>query len=299
MYDYTNKWNTVAVVSDGTRVLGLGDIGPKAGLPVMEGKALLYKYLGGVDGVPIMLDTKDPGKIIETVLMLQGTITMPSVRNEPLARAAPIRPKPKTPRVLPRSGVSGLRGHWPARTAWSLSRIARRIQQLSESRRMLAERGTSIDELDNLITEQDALLDPRARKLLEIWPAVKESYSGDQYVVKIRDREIRTDLIRTTLSGTRIPKVVLPRYEDHGELLKWLLLENVPGTFPYTAGVFAFKREGEDPTRMFAGEGDAFRTNRRFKQLSSHSDAKRLIQCTHPQHSRCCDECRNELEWMI
>jgi len=71
VYDYTNKWNTVAVVSDGTRVLGLGDIGPKAGLPVMEGKALLYKYLGGVDGVAIMLDTKDPDKIIETVLMLQ------------------------------------------------------------------------------------------------------------------------------------------------------------------------------------------------------------------------------------
>jgi malate dehydrogenase (oxaloacetate-decarboxylating) len=71
VYDYTNKWNTVMVVSDGTRVLGLGDIGPKAGLPVMEGKALLYKYMGGVDGVPIMLDTKDPDAIISTVLMLQ------------------------------------------------------------------------------------------------------------------------------------------------------------------------------------------------------------------------------------
>ncbi len=71
VYEYTSKWNTVAVVSDGTRVLGLGDIGPKAGLPVMEGKALLFKYLGGVDCVPIMLDTKDPDKIIETVLMLQ------------------------------------------------------------------------------------------------------------------------------------------------------------------------------------------------------------------------------------
>ena len=71
VYEHTNKWNTVAVVSDGTRVLGLGDIGPKAGLPVMEGKALLYKYLGGVDGVPIMIDTKDPEAIINTVLMLQ------------------------------------------------------------------------------------------------------------------------------------------------------------------------------------------------------------------------------------
>ena len=71
VYEYTHKWNTVAVVSDGTRVLGLGDIGPKAGLPVMEGKALLYKYLGGVDAWPIMLDTKDPDKIIETGLLIQ------------------------------------------------------------------------------------------------------------------------------------------------------------------------------------------------------------------------------------
>src|SRR5512145_243446 len=71
VYEYTHKWNTVAIVSDGTRVLGLGDIGPKAGLPVMEGKALLYKYLGGVDAWPIMLDTKDPDKIIDTVLLIQ------------------------------------------------------------------------------------------------------------------------------------------------------------------------------------------------------------------------------------
>jgi methylmalonyl-CoA mutase len=78
------------------------------------------------------------------------------------------------------------------------------------------------------------------------------------------------------MSGTRIPKVSLPRFHDHGDILRWLALENVPGRFPYTAGVFAVKREGEDPTRMFAGEGDAFRTNRRFKSLSEHADAKRL-----------------------
>jgi methylmalonyl-CoA mutase len=99
---------------------------------------------------------------------------------------------------------------------------------------------------------------------------------GDEYVVKIRDKEIRTGLISTTLSGTKIRKVVLPRFEDDGEILKWLMRENVPGSFPYTAGVFAFKREGEDPTRMFAGEGDAFRTNRRFKLVSEGMDAKRL-----------------------
>ncbi len=80
----------------------------------------------------------------------------------------------------------------------------------------------------------------------------------------------------TTLSGTKVRKVVLPRFEDEGEILNWLMRENVPGSFPYTAGVFAFKRENEDPTRMFAGEGDAFRTNRRFKLVSEGMDAKRL-----------------------
>ncbi|MEK9723708.1 MAG: methylmalonyl-CoA mutase family protein [Rhodospirillaceae bacterium] len=128
----------------------------------------------------------------------------------------------------------------------------------------------------DLIAEREEVLDPRARKLLEIWPKVVESYSGDEYVVKIRDREIRTKLKRETLSGNLVPRVALPRYEDHGELMKWLLKENLPGSFPYTAGVFAFKRDGEDPTRMFAGEGDAFRTNARFKMLSGHTEAKRL-----------------------
>ncbi|MCB1803951.1 MAG: methylmalonyl-CoA mutase, partial [Candidatus Competibacteraceae bacterium] len=105
---------------------------------------------------------------------------------------------------------------------------------------------------------------------------VVASYSGDHYVVKIRDKEIRYALNRETLSGNRIPRVALPKFEDHGELLKFLLKENLPGSFPYTAGVFAFKREGEDPTRMFAGEGDAFRTNKRFHYLSQNSPAKRL-----------------------
>ena len=88
--------------------------------------------------------------------------------------------------------------------------------------------------------------------------------------------KLRTALTHTSLSGSKIRKVALPTYEDHGELLKWLLLENVPGIFPYTAGVFAFKRENEDPTRMFAGEGDPFKTNTRFKLLSEGMPAKRL-----------------------
>lgn len=154
--------------------------------------------------------------------------------------------------------------------------IARERQQIRATKHMLTEKGAGLDGLDPLIAEKEEALDPRARKLLDIWPSVKESYAGDEYVVKIRDKEIRTSLKWESLSGTMVPRVCLPAFEDDGEVLKWLLKENVPGSFPYTAGVFAFKRENEDPTRMFAGEGDAARTNSRFKYLSQHSDAKRL-----------------------
>jgi methylmalonyl-CoA mutase len=157
------------------------------------------------------------------------------------------------------------------------SQIAREIQQLTATRNMLDKAcGCKVGEIDALVEGRHGQLDPRAKKLLDIWPRVKESYSGDEYVVKIRDKEIRSTIVSETLSGTKIRKVVLPPYQDHGELLRWLLKENVPGTFPFTAGVFAFKRENEDPTRMFAGEGDAFRTNARFKLLSKDSPATRL-----------------------
>jgi isobutyryl-CoA mutase len=112
--------------------------------------------------------------------------------------------------------------------------------------------------------------------LIKAWPAVVESYSGDEQVVKVRDRELRTKLTRESLSGSKIPRVALPRYADHGELLRFLREENLPGYFPFTAGVFPFKREGEDPARMFAGEGDPFRTNRRFKLVSEGQPATRL-----------------------
>jgi methylmalonyl-CoA mutase len=122
-----------------------------------------------------------------------------------------------------------------------------------------------------------ASIDPKAKKLLDMWPdTVQKAYSGDEYVVKIRDKEIRTKLVSESLSGTKIRKVILPKFGDDGETLRFLMRENVPGSFPYTAGVFAFKREGEDPTRMFAGEGDAFRTNRRFKRVSEGMPAHRL-----------------------
>ena len=158
------------------------------------------------------------------------------------------------------------------------ARLAREIQQLTASAAMLGQADGQADvaALQALAASRQARLDADARQLLAQWPDMQKAYAGDEYVVKIRDKEIRTALVSTSLSGTRIRKVVLPPYEDQGELLKWLMLENVPGSFPYTAGVFAFKREGEDPTRMFAGEGDAFRTNRRFKLVSEGMPAKRL-----------------------
>ena len=153
--------------------------------------------------------------------------------------------------------------------------ITREHQQLSEAKRMLAAAGKTAD-FDALITQREHALDADARQFLASWPEVRTTYEGDEHVVKIRDKEIRTRLYTDTLSGNRVRKVSLPKYADHGDLLRWLMKENLPGYFPYTAGVFPFKRENEDPTRMFAGEGDAFRTNRRFKLVSEGMPAKRL-----------------------
>ena len=166
------------------------------------------------------------------------------------------------------------------KAARAQARLAREAQQLRESARMLGEanpdKNNAIGALTHLAGEREGRLGGGEKKLLTMWPEMQKAYAGDEYVVKIRDKELRTSLIYTSLSGSKIRKVALPTYEDHGEILKWLLLDNVPGSFPYTAGTFAFKREGEDPTRMFAGEGDAFRTNTRFKLLSSGMAAKRL-----------------------
>jgi len=162
------------------------------------------------------------------------------------------------------------------RTVSEQVRLARERQQLGAAKRMLEAEDEPSAALDVLIAARDEAMDPRARRLLELWPSTKSRYAGEEFVVKVRDREIRTALTHTTLSGTTIPKVALPRFEDDGEILRWLLMENLPGRFPYTAGVFEFRRESEDPSRMFAGEGDPMRTNKRFKYLSRHAQAKRL-----------------------
>ncbi|MEK8045570.1 fused isobutyryl-CoA mutase/GTPase IcmF [Ideonella margarita] len=160
------------------------------------------------------------------------------------------------------------------------AQLVREMQQLREAARMLstdkAHRPKAAEAALDLAEQRSLRVDADARKLLAQWPDLVQAYAGDDYVVKIRDKEIRTALTHTTLSGNKIRKVALPKYVDEGEILQWLMLDNVPGSYPYTAGTFAFKREGEDPTRMFAGEGDAFRTNRRFKLVSEGMPAKRL-----------------------
>jgi methylmalonyl-CoA mutase len=150
------------------------------------------------------------------------------------------------------------------------AKVARERQQLDATRQMVGE----VPAISTALQERS--LEKEAQQLLDSWPEVVKDYSGDERVVKVRDKEIRTALTSTSLSGTHLPKVALPKFEDHGELLRWRMRENLPGEFPFTAGVFHFKRENEDPTRMFAGEGDPFRTNRRFHLLSKDMPAKRL-----------------------
>ncbi len=155
-------------------------------------------------------------------------------------------------------------------------KAARTVQQLAAAQEILSARGAGTADLEAALTEADDALDGGVRALLREWPSVKESYSGDEMVVKVRDKEIHTRLTKESLSGLHIPRVALPRYEDHGELVRFLRSENLPGKFPFTAGVFNFKRDNEDPARMFAGEGDPFRTNRRFHYLSEGHPATRL-----------------------
>ena len=119
-------------------------------------------------------------------------------------------------------------------------------------------------------------LHPECKRLLKQWPETIKQYTAENFIYKVRDKEIKQPLYYTSLSQLRIPKIALPKYEAWGDVLRWLLTENLPGEFPYTAGVFPLKREGEDPTRMFAGEGGPERTNKRFHYVSLGQPAHRL-----------------------
>ncbi|RZL50409.1 MAG: methylmalonyl-CoA mutase [Pedobacter sp.] len=156
------------------------------------------------------------------------------------------------------------------------STIARKLYQLKgviDLAKDFENFGDGLNEAFNFLEEQ---LDGDCKRLLRQWPATKQKYKEEFFVYKVRDKEIKQPLFYESLSKLQIPKVSLPRYEDWGDILRWLLTENVPGEFPYAAGVFPLKRDGEDPTRMFAGEGGPERTNKRFHYVSLGQPAHRL-----------------------
>jgi methylmalonyl-CoA mutase len=152
--------------------------------------------------------------------------------------------------------------------------INKSIETLNKSG--LDDKDRLIKGLQELYAQKELDLDPRNKKMLDEWAAKRELYKQEVYSFKVRDKEIKIKTHTESLSHTMIPKVTTPKYNGWGDILRWMLQENVPGEFPYTAGLFPFKREGEDPTRMFAGEGGPERTNKRFHYVSLGMPAKRL-----------------------
>lgn len=153
--------------------------------------------------------------------------------------------------------------------------IATKIYQLEGCEKLLSDED-SAKTLQRKKEELTSQLTKESQKMLEGWESTKKKYQQKEFITKIRNREVRTPLFQETLSGLSIPKIALPKWKDQGEILRWLRKENVPGRFPYTAGVFPLKRTDEEPKRQFAGEGSPARTNRRFHYLSKNDSAKRL-----------------------
>ncbi|MFC5520637.1 fused isobutyryl-CoA mutase/GTPase IcmF [Polaromonas jejuensis] len=226
------------------------------------------------DGVTALYQALKPRLAALGLPLEGGTLPVVAVRHS--TNQTPVVPSARTRYLAEISDT--VRGY--KKRSLEQATLAREIQQLRAAAAMLtADKPDKVHAAEaaiDLAVLREQGQDPAAKKLLAQWPEMQKAYAGDEYVVKIRDREIRTALTSKSLSGTTIRKVCLPKYQDHGEILKWLMLDNVPGSYPYTAGTFAFKREGEDPTRMFAGEGDPFRTNKRFRLLSEGMPAKRL-----------------------
>ena len=154
--------------------------------------------------------------------------------------------------------------------------LAQRMYAINESAALLKAKEASTEDLDKAYREEELDLDPHNMEIIRNWDAKVKSYKDKEFVFNVRDKELRMETHTESLSHISIPKITLPKYKGWGDILKWNLRENVPGEFPYAAGVFPFKREGEDPTRQFAGEGGPERTNKRFHYLSFGMPAIRL-----------------------
>lgn len=162
--------------------------------------------------------------------------------------------------------------------AWAIkqAQISHQLDGLRLSKKQLSDKPMVVEEIDKKIHEIEMNLHPRNKEMIDKWDAKLEQFNGDEFIYQVRGKDIKVDTRTMTLSGLKVNKIALPKYQSKGDVLKWLLLENLPGEFPYAAGVFPFKREGEDPTRMFAGEGGPERTNKRFHYVSKGLPAKRL-----------------------
>jgi len=156
------------------------------------------------------------------------------------------------------------------------STYARNTEAIHTTIHLVNEEKTISDKLSEFYKKELHKIDPDNIRLLKEWPKIKKKYSDRVFSYSVRDREIKVNTHHQTLSNLDIPKISLPKFESWGDILRWLLQENLPGKFPFTSGVFPFKRESEDPTRMFAGEGAPEKTNKRFHYLSQNQTAKRL-----------------------
>lgn len=183
-----------------------------------------------------------------------------------------IIPADRTPYL--REIVQTVRGY--KEHASEQAETARKLFQIDGTIRLLEQSSAAAQELEDIKEQIEKQLDPEVKGLLDDWEDLKKAYNEDTFTSKVRDKEIVTELNVETLSGLKVKRVALPRYKDWGAIAEWRMLENIPGSFPFTAGVFPFKRKGEDPKRQFAGEGTPARTNRRFHYLSKDDEAKRL-----------------------
>lgn len=154
--------------------------------------------------------------------------------------------------------------------------LADGLYALEKTKGMMSDSDDIAKAIEEKSKEATLDIDPRNMEIIKAWDGEKERYAAPEYIFKVRDKEIRVKTHTESLSHSQIPKVALPNFRSWGDILKWSLQENVPGSFPYTAGIYPFKREGEDPTRMFAGEGGPERTNKRFHYVSLGMPAKRL-----------------------
>jgi methylmalonyl-CoA mutase len=154
--------------------------------------------------------------------------------------------------------------------------VAQKMYAIKESIDLLKAKNKTVEELDEAYKEEEMNLDPHNKEVILNWNKKKQAYKNKEFIFKVRDKELRVETHTESLSHSLVPKISMPKYEAWGDILKWTLRENVPGEFPFAAGVFPFKREGEDPTRQFAGEGGPERTNKRFHYLSFGMPAVRL-----------------------